>query len=451
MLTSPALVAQNLVPNPSFEDYSSCPTFASQLDRAIPWFNPNIGTPEYYNACADWGSYMSVPASQTGSFQYPRTGNGFAGIYVFRTDVPNMREYVEVQLTSPLEQGKCYLVEFHVNAPNDHPYACDGVGAKLNVGPLTANDAQPFSVTPEVTNPAGELIADTLGWKRIFGYYTAQGGEDHITIGNFNNDVNTSWTTIQQGVWYQTSAYLYVDDVKVEERVLEVDLGVDQDLCEEETIELDASANATYYQWNDGSTDSVRTVGNAGFYIATAHLGGCFASDTVEVSVTKNTRVLILGPERICDDQTITLTAAADYADQIQWNTGSGSLQLEVTEPGVYSVSAQNRCSQASDSHLVEEKDCFCEVFVPNSFTPNRDLVNDRFGPISGCSFSEYRFTIHNRWGEMIFDTSDPSDTWNGDHKGLGVESGIFAWTLAYVTKDFQRSDSRTGVVVLNR
>lgn len=43
----------NLVPNPSFESYSTCPDGSSQLYKATPWFNPALGSPDYFNVCFD--------------------------------------------------------------------------------------------------------------------------------------------------------------------------------------------------------------------------------------------------------------------------------------------------------------------------------------------------------------------------------------------------------------
>ncbi|MGB0369370.1 MAG: hypothetical protein ACPGD8_08175, partial [Flavobacteriales bacterium] len=280
------VVAQvNLVPNPSFEDFTACPTFASQLDRAAPWFNPNIGSPEYYNSCAAPGSYMSLPSGTSGHYQYPKTGNGFAGLFTFRTDVNSMREYIEVQLTSALEADKCYYLEFFVNAPNNFPYASDGIGAHVSVGEITAGDANPLLVSPQVENQTGNIISDTLGWTKIAGYFTASGGEDHLTIGNFKNDASTNWTEFNPDVWYQQSSYLYVDDVLLELHELEVDLGADTSLCEGEFIALDATANDADYQWENGTSQATRLVEQDGQYWVDVSVGGCRVSDTILVEI----------------------------------------------------------------------------------------------------------------------------------------------------------------------
>jgi len=106
-----SVLGQNLVPNPGFEQYSSCPIFASQLDSAVPWFNPTAGTPEFYNACAAYSSGVSVPQQYTGGFQYARTGSGYAGLFTYLTDIPDMLEYAEIRLHSPMVAGSFYSFE----------------------------------------------------------------------------------------------------------------------------------------------------------------------------------------------------------------------------------------------------------------------------------------------------------------------------------------------------
>src|SRR5687768_16803403 len=68
---------QNLVPNPSFEDYDTCPEFLSQINYAIGW-GSSRQTPEYYNSCAIPFTVASVPHNYFGS-QYPASGNAYAG------------------------------------------------------------------------------------------------------------------------------------------------------------------------------------------------------------------------------------------------------------------------------------------------------------------------------------------------------------------------------------
>lgn len=58
------------------------------------------------------------------------------------------------------------------------------------------------------------------------------------------------------------------------------------------------------------------------------------------------------------------------------------------------------------------------QVFIPNSFTPNNDNLNEVFKPsLKGVDSKQYSFTIFNRWGEVMFTTKDVNQGWNGNHQ----------------------------------
>ena len=106
-LVAPASApAVNLVPNPSFETISSCPTAFGQLANATPWFQPTAGTSDVYNACVTGFPTFPVPGvpGSPFGFQAARTGVGMAGFIV--SNVNDYREYIEAPLTSPLA-GEC--------------------------------------------------------------------------------------------------------------------------------------------------------------------------------------------------------------------------------------------------------------------------------------------------------------------------------------------------------
>lgn len=409
----------NLVPNPSFEDYTSCPTFASQLERATPWFNPNLGTPEYYNACATAGSYMSLPSGTSGHYQYPRTGNGFAGIFTFRTDVTSMREYIEVELLEPLEADKCYYLEFFVNAPNNFPYASDGIGAHVSIGEITTTNANPLSVTPQIEHPSGVLITDTVGWTKVSGYFIAEGGEDHLIIGNFKSDAETNWTEFNPGVWYQQSSYLYVDDVTLRIHEFEIELGSDTTLCEGESIELDAETEDAEYVWNDGSEQPTKLVTTEGEYSVEIRFGECSDSDTILVEFEPQPTIDLGEDITLCEQQEVILNANSNM-NEILWNDGSSDSTLVVDQNGTYWATVSNECGEATDSVDLKIEECVCNVYIPNTFTPNNDGLNDEFSIGYICNFSKFEMQIFDRWGKMVFQSSNPDFSWDGSNLPIG-------------------------------
>ena len=73
--------------------------------------------------------------------------------------------------------------------------------------------------------------------------------------------------------------------------------------------------------------------------------------------------------------------------------------------------------------------------FLPNAFTPNFDSVNDGFkgsGVLDGAT--NFRLTIWNRWGEMIFETGDPDEAWNGQRFNSGRDSpnGVYVVVVTF-------------------
>ena len=82
-------------------------------------------------------------------------------------------------------------------------------------------------------------------------------------------------------------------------------------------------------------------------------------------------------------------------------------------------------------------------LFLPTSFTPNGDGINDTFAPKGfGLSTENYSFLIFNRWGEVVFETNNILDGWDGSFKGKLLPTGVYAWRADFTDlngKDFRR------------
>ncbi len=71
-------------------------------------------------------------------------------------------------------------------------------------------------------------------------------------------------------------------------------------------------------------------------------------------------------------------------------------------------------------------------VYLPNTFTPNGDGLNEIFAPIinEGIELQDFEFTIYNRWGELVFRTVDLFEGWNGTYKGNIVPDGVYSYIV---------------------
>lgn len=219
----PVTHAVNLVPNDSFENFVSCPVSFSNMSDCVSWFAPTTGTSDYYNACTSGPNTPDVPNNNFG-VQASRTGVAHAG-FILYSSAADYREYVETPLTSPLVANVTYTVQFYVNLADIADRSIDRIGAYLSVGPVgPIGNYAPLALTPQVESPANTYLTDTVNWMLISGTFTAAGGEDHITIGNFHDDATTNFQ-LGPGNW-PGGTYYFIDDVSVE-----VVAQVDQACC----------------------------------------------------------------------------------------------------------------------------------------------------------------------------------------------------------------------------
>jgi OmpA-OmpF porin, OOP family len=217
-------LAVNLVPNPSFETYVSCPTSFGQIYQAAPWDTPNTGTSDYLNACApNVFPSVNVPQNEQGN-QSALTGVGYAGLIPLSA-APDYREYIQAPLSSPLVANVPYLVKFYVSLADESILAIDRLGAYLSVGAVgPVPNYAPLAVTPQVESPANVYLTNSAGWTLVSGVFVASGGENHITIGSFHDDASTG-SVPGPGLW-PGGSYYYIDDVSVE-----VSLPTEQACC----------------------------------------------------------------------------------------------------------------------------------------------------------------------------------------------------------------------------
>lgn len=209
-------LAQNLVPNPSFEIYDTCPTTLSspgdyQINHALGWYSPTMATSDYYNACNS--TIVNVPNNLLG-YQVAKDGNGYAGIhtkdYVIEHDY---REYIQCELISSLNTGQLYEVSFFVSLADSVKIACNNIGAYLSSSPVSSSGNLTLPYAPQIISPINTPVTSKTDWTEITGTFMVTGGEKYITIGLFTTNANTNWANVSGG--WMDGSYYYIDDVSV--------------------------------------------------------------------------------------------------------------------------------------------------------------------------------------------------------------------------------------------
>lgn len=245
----------NLVPNGSFEIYSSCPTSTfGEINKATPWFQPNFpyagagGSSDYDHFCAgyDCNSFK----------QCPRTGQGMAGIalftypYLYNKDY--WREYIEVGLTDSLLQGKKYCVRFYVNMLDNSCFPVKQVQAVLtNDSILYTGINYEFIPGYAPCLQATSVIKDSINWVQLDTTYLANGGEKFITIGNFNPGSLVQYDSICATLSGSSApGYYFFDDVSIYEQP-DINAGIDTIIPPGDSIQLGVTGRPDiFYSWS---------------------------------------------------------------------------------------------------------------------------------------------------------------------------------------------------------
>lgn len=348
--------AQNLVPNPSFETYTSCPTSVAQVPLATPWINPpsHGGSADYFNTCGS--GLVTVPSNFIGN-ETPATGNAYMGMCLYYASYANFREYIEIQLSSPLVAGQCYEVSFKYSSADGAQYATDRFGAYFSNGVCSGTgSSNPLPFVPQAANPIGNIMQNLNGWATFTQQFTAVGGESYMTLGNFYGDASTTVVNYNSTPSY-SCVYLYVDDVSVTPCSSSSPLTCSPptSICLGQSTTLTATGGTGTYTWsptaglsnpNSGTTTATPTVTTT--YVVTS--GPSTAS--VVVTVVPPPTVFAGNDTSVCSNQPVTFTAMPG-GNSYLWSTGANTQSITVNTPGTYIVTATNAQGCSSSDTVV--------------------------------------------------------------------------------------------------
>jgi hypothetical protein len=205
--------AQNLVPNGSFEEGITCPSFVGNVtEECAFWYGSLIDeaeadpTPDWFHTCSEF-ELLSPPQIAFG-IQIPFDGGGYLGVVAFSRNFSNYRELIGIALTEPLVIGESYLVEFQISATSTPGNAvwCNNIGFNFSTHPsYTTNSFPPNSSHFAIDT----IIPESSEWTQVSEIFIPDSSYNYFHIGNFYTDSNTD--TLQSGL----SAYFLIDQVNI--------------------------------------------------------------------------------------------------------------------------------------------------------------------------------------------------------------------------------------------
>lgn len=92
-----------------------------------------------------------------------------------------------------------------------------------------------------------------------------------------------------------------------------------------------------------------------------------------------------------------------------------------------------------------------CYIAVPNTFTPNRDGLNDYLYPLNAYKATDLLFRVYNRVGQLVFESRDWAKKWDGTFKGQGADPSTYVWMLQYTNIETGKRVEQKGTTILLR
>jgi len=213
------VLAQNLVKNPSFEEYINCPKRLGNFDAdVVDWSIPTDGSTDYFNGCS---KAMGTPKNFNGT-QPADFGKGYAGLYLYAPD--DYREYLQAELSEPLVKGEKYQVSFYVSLAERSDFAIKEFGVLFSKDRMEISGKKQLSKKKRYQQKGNEynfmeigysnFYSDTKDWILVHTQFIANGTERYLTMGNFKSNARTRMFKTKRNA--KQGAYYYVDLVLVE-------------------------------------------------------------------------------------------------------------------------------------------------------------------------------------------------------------------------------------------
>jgi gliding motility-associated-like protein len=211
------------------------------------------------------------------------------------------------------------------------------------------------------------------------------------------------------------------------------------------------------YSWSTGtiSSSQIAALPAASYSITITDAKNCTASAVFTIEFTSGINVSANTKDVSCfmnnDGEINVIVAGGQLPYSYSWSS-SGTIDsvLKNLATGSYSVTVTdaNFCS-SSASFIVGKTQCESYVTFPTAFTPNGDGLNDLFKPKYSPDLKSYNLKIYNRWGELVFETSNARDGWDGMFRNQEQPISTFAWFCEYGFIDGSKQISSGNVTLV--
>jgi len=234
--------AQNLISNPSLEEYTNCPEYNSGISNVVGWGDVSYctyknrfayaNTTDYYNTCKN--DYPSDPNFNYCGWQKPANGNGYIGIVNYSKFIKQFHEQPYSKLTSTLQSNQYYKISFYISLADRSNYRLNKIAVSFLPNDPSNSDDRPVGFKITEMHLAKEV--STNSWVLATGIYKAIGGEKFLIIDRLQNstivDRYVELISDERHHKLDQVSYVYLDDFELIEAKDEKDVDFDHRLPE---------------------------------------------------------------------------------------------------------------------------------------------------------------------------------------------------------------------------
>ena len=191
------------------------------------------------------------------------------------------------------------------------------------------------------------------------------------------------------------------------------------------------------YQWNNGTSQSAINNLQGGIYTVTVtDANGCVTTATINILPGSTLTATASGDVTIIMGDSTILSAWGGGI--YQWIPSTALSCTTCANPIANPQTTTIYCVVLTDANgctrtacVTVTVDIICgEIFVPTAFSPNTDKENEILCIYGTNCIRSLSFIIYSRWGEKVFETTDPKACWDGSYKGKKMNEGIFVYCL---------------------
>jgi gliding motility-associated-like protein len=268
----------------------------------------------------------------------------------------------------------------------------------------------------------------------------------------------------------------YIDSVKVTVHNVMLHAEPTYVLCSGDTTELHLvnqyPEQNIIYNWTpaelilsgEGTANpAVSITSPTDFYIYSENDYGCVDQDTITLLVSEFSEwageVIPLEYDTVFFSLSTSIVTAVPHTVSYAWepnyflsNTNSWTVVASPLEDTLYYVTVADQFGcYLEDSIYIYVEEVLCDevhVFIPSAFTPNGDNQNDQLRVYSRMT-SDISLFVYNRWGEVVFETTDITKGWDGTYRGEALPPGVFVYHLKAVCWDGSTYEKKGNVTLL--